>query len=357
MKIVLFGAPASGKGTQGKRLADDLGLPHISTGDMLRAMREEPGAIGDELRLIPPHAFASDELILTALAAELAKPAYAKGVIFEGFPRTLAQAQAMKGMGLEPDIAINLPIDESLVMDRAVNRRIHQASGRSYNVLFNPPKREGVDDVTGEPLIHRRDDHASIIQERLDLFRDLTVPAINYMKGTAKPGEGPVWVEVDAGRPMNDVSADLDLGMNSAMAIRALRAGKNTTVTVESPYAGDIAKNEAYARAALRDCLLRGEAPFASHLLYTQPGVLDDTQSAQRRLGIEAGLVFAQKTGKTVVYADLGMTPGMEEGIARAHAAGRPVERRSLPGWAPEVSPDEPTEDLRSSQRRRRTAP
>lgn len=354
MKIVLFGAPASGKGTQGKRLAATLGLPHISTGDMLRAMREEPGPIGDELRQIEPHEFASDQLILTALAAELAKPLYAKGVIFEGFPRTLAQAQAMKGMGLEPDIAINLPIDEALVMDRAVNRRIHQASGRSYNVLFSPPEKDGIDDVTGEPLVHRRDDHAPIIKERLDLFRDLTQPAIAYMKTTAKPGEGPVWVEVDAGRSYDEVSSDLDLGMDSAFAIRILRTGKNETVTIESPYAGDIAKNEAYARAAMRDCLLRGEAPFASHLLYTQPGVLDDTQSAQRRLGIEAGLVFARKTGKTVVYGDLGITQGMEEGIARAKNAGRPVEIRSLSGWSPEAPVDEPEEN-RTTRRRRST--
>lgn len=338
MKIVLFGAPASGKGTQGKRLSSALGLPHVSTGDMLRAMREEPGAIGDELRQIPPHAFASDRLILTALAAEITKPAYANGVIFEGFPRTLAQAQAMKAMGLEPDIAIHLTIDEPLVMERAVNRRVHAASGRSYHTVFNPPQKEGLDDLTGEPLEHRRDDHAPIIKERLGLFHALTRPAIDYMKSTAQPGVGPVWVEVDGGQSFKSVSQDLDLGLNSALAILALRAGKNTTVTVESPYAGDIAQNEAYARAAMRDCLLRGEAPFASHLLYTQPGVLDDTQSAQRRLGIEAGLCFAQMTSKTVVYRDLGITAGMEEGIARAQAAGRPVEMRSLHGWIQDLA-------------------
>lgn len=355
MKIVLFGAPASGKGTQGMRLAERLGLPHISTGDMLRAMRQDPGPIGDELRLLPPHAFASDELILTALGAELKKPAYAKGVIFEGFPRTLHQAKAMVDMGLSPDIAISLKIDPRTVTERAVNRRIHQPSGRSYNVLFNPPKVEGRDDVTGEALVHRPDDHADIVQERLDLFARLTQPAIDHIKATAKPGVGPVWVEVDAGRSFQEVSADLDLGMDSALAIRALRAGKNALVTVESPYAGDIATNEAYARAAMRDCLLRGEAPFASHLLYTQPGVLDDTQSAQRRLGIEAGLCFAQATGKTVVYTDLGVTPGMEEGIARARAAGREVEIRSLPAWAPQLAPDTPAEDAPVRRRRSRT--
>lgn len=353
MKIVLFGAPASGKGTQGKRLAQQLGLPHVSTGDMLRAMRQEPGPVGDELRQLQPHEFASDALILAALDAELKKPAYAKGVIFEGFPRTLAQAESLVGMGLVPDIAISLTIDEQTVIDRAVNRRIHPASGRAYNVLFNPPKVDGHDDLTGEPLVHRPDDHAPIVRERLDLFEQLTQPAIAYIKGTAKPGEGPVWVEVDAAQTYEQVCKDLDLGFDSALAIRALRDGKNVLVTIESPYAGDIVTNEAYARAAMRDCLMRGEAPFASHLLYTQPGVLDDHQSAQRRLGIEAGLCFAQKTDKTVVYDDLGITPGMREGIARAHAAGRPVEHRSLPEWKGLVPSDEPA---RRAGRRRNPA-
>lgn len=210
MKIVLFGAPASGKGTQGKRLAEQLGLPHVSTGDMLRAMRQEPGPIGDELRQIPPHAFASDELILAALDAELKKPLYAKGVVFEGFPRTLPQAQAMMTMGMSPDVAINLPIDPQLVIDRAVHRRIHLASGRSYNLLFNPPQVEGKDDLTGEPLVHRDDDHAAIVQERLDLFETLTRPAIEYIKGLALSGQGPVWIEVNAGQSMAAVSAELD---------------------------------------------------------------------------------------------------------------------------------------------------
>jgi adenylate kinase len=352
MKIVLFGAPASGKGTQGKRLAGTLSIPHISTGDMLRAMREEPGPIGEELRQIPPHAFSSDELILTALTAELKKPAYAQGFILEGFPRTLTQAQAMMDRGLVPDIVFNLTIAEDLAMERAVHRRVHPASGRSYHTIFHPPKNAGRDDVTGEPLEHRKDDREPIVRERLNLFRTLTLPAIDYIKSTAKPGLGPVWVEVNGGQSFDGVSQDVDRGIESALAIRALRAGKNTTVTIESPYAGDVHQNEAYARAAMRDCLLRGEAPFASHLLYTQPGVLDDTQSAQRRLGIEAGLCFAQMTSKTVVYDDLGITPGMEEGIARAQAAGRPVEIRSLPGWSP--NPVEPTseEPTRSARRR-----
>ncbi len=106
-------------------------------------------------------------------------------------------------------------------------------------------------------------------------------------------------------------------------------------VIVESPYAGDIERNLRYLRAAMRDCLLRGEAPFASHALYTQPGVLDDLVPEERRLGIEAGLAWGRWAAKTCVYQDLGLSAGMELGIARAQVMGRPVEMRTLKGWKP----------------------
>ena len=104
-------------------------------------------------------------------------------------------------------------------------------------------------------------------------------------------------------------------------------------VLIESPFAGDVERNLAYLRAAMRDCLLRGEAPFASHALYTQPGVLDDDKAEERALGIEAGLAWGARADATVVYVDRGISSGMQQGIARAHAEGRPVERRTLPGW------------------------
>jgi hypothetical protein len=104
-------------------------------------------------------------------------------------------------------------------------------------------------------------------------------------------------------------------------------------VIVESPYAGDVDRNKAYARAAMHDCIRRGEAPFASHLLYTQPGVLNDQVKAERELGIKAGLAWGEKADATVVYDDLGVSEGMRQGIARATTAGRPVEMRSIPDW------------------------
>lgn len=111
-----------------------------------------------------------------------------------------------------------------------------------------------------------------------------------------------------------------------------------TLVLLESPFAGEVEKNVAYARACMRDCLLRGEAPFASHLLYTQPGVLDDLIPEERELGINAGLAIGAKFEKTVVYTDRGISRGMEYGIANAQKAGRPIEYRTLPGWKNESS-------------------
>lgn len=224
MRIVIFGAPASGKGTQGKRIAARLGVPHVSTGDMLRAMREEPGEVGESLRAIPPHAFASDELILRALHEELAKPAYAKGVVLEGFPRTLPQAKAMLEWGLEPDWIVSLNVDLGLVAERAVGRRTHLASGRSYHVQFNPPRVPDADDETGEPLVQRRDDHAEVVEERLRWFAERTVPAIDWMRASCARAGGPVWTDVDASGSIQEVSAAIDAALESAQAARRTRA-------------------------------------------------------------------------------------------------------------------------------------
>lgn len=135
-----------------------------------------------------------------------------------------------------------------------------------------------------------------------------------------------------------------DSPSEAALALLQLRQ-RRLAVVVESPFMAPtpegLERNLAYARAALRDCLLRGEAPFASHLLYTQPGVLDDADPDERALGIEAGLALVDEVDKTVVYADLGVSRGMEMGIERARSRGRPVEFRSLPGWAPS-SPQKP---------------
>lgn len=332
MKIALFGLPASGKGTQAQLLKENYGYEPLSTGELLRSMKESPGAIGDKLRDLPVGTFADDDLILQAVKEELTKAKYKKGVIFDGFPRTAKQAEAMLDMGIALDAVVYLRADENLLIERGVNRRVHMPSGRLYNLKFSPPLTPGVDDLTGEPLTWRADDKEDIMRRRFQDFSDKTLPALNALKSKCALGNGPVYTELDATLDSDSVFELLQLELSAIKAIQIIRNGDiKQTVTIESPYAGDIEANENYARLAMRDCLLRGEACFASHLLYTQPGVLDDTCYAQRRLGIEAGLLFAQMTAKTVVYQDLGMSKGMLEGIERAHNAGRPVEYRSLP--------------------------
>jgi len=218
MKIVLFGLPASGKGTQAQRLHDALGLPHLSTGDMLRHMREQPGAVGDELRALPPGSFASDTLILTALREHLAAPAFQNGVLLDGFPRTRAQAEAMAGMGVAADVVVFLNADPETVIQRAIHRRTHLASGRVYNALFNPAKVADRDDVTGEPLVQREDDHEPIVRQRLADYAAKTQPAIDYLKAQAQAGQGPHWIEVDATLPAPEVFAQVMAGIRTAQA-------------------------------------------------------------------------------------------------------------------------------------------
>lgn len=221
MKIVLFGLPASGKGTQAQRLQEQLGIAHISTGDMLRHMRQQPGPIGDELRALPPGSFASDPLILNALREHLADPRFAKGVLLDGFPRTLPQAQAMASMGVAADAVIFLNADPEKVVERAIYRRVHPASGRVYNDLFNPPRVPGHDDVTGEPLVHREDDHETIVRERLNDYVRKTQPAIDFLKAQAASGKGPAWIEVDANQSADRVFTEILAGLQRVMAHRA----------------------------------------------------------------------------------------------------------------------------------------
>lgn len=350
MKIALFGLPACGKGTQAQLLSEAFGFVQLSTGDMLRQMKELPGSLGDKLRALPVGTFADDSLILEAVATELENPKYAKGVIFDGFPRTAAQAKALLEMGVGLDAVVYFKADEDALVERGVNRRVHTASGRVYNLKSAPPKVSGVDDVTGEPLTWRDDDHAVVMRHRFADFHNKTMRALSVLKAVCLPGSGPVYTELDANLPSSTVFERLQHELAAIHAIRKIRNGNiERTVTLESPYAGDLAKNTAYTRASLRDCLLRGEACFASHLLYTQENVLDDTFSAQRRLGIEAGLLFAQLSAKTVVYHDLGITAGMQEGIARAHAAGRMVEYRSLPEYKVSASLTEDIEYVENS--------
>lgn len=192
MRIVLFGPPASGKGTQAYLLKNALDIPHLSTGDLLRRVSKEDSEWGEKVRAVPVGHFASDDLIVALLKAELDKDEYANGVLLDGFPRTQAQALTMNDMGLVMDVAVNLTVNEEILTQRLINRRVHPASGRIYNLIGAPPKVDGIDDITGEPLVHRDDDKIDVVQQRFADYRNKTRPAVETFRQA-----GIRWIEVN----------------------------------------------------------------------------------------------------------------------------------------------------------------
>lgn len=217
MKIALFGLPACGKGTQAQKLETNLGLPQLSTGDLIRRLRvNDHGPVGDELRALPVGTFAGDGLMVRAVAQALDDSAYARGVILDGFPRTLAQAEAMVAMGVTLDAVVYFQADEDTLVERAVNRRVHLPSGRIYNVRSTPPKVAGLDDVTGEPLTHRDDDHEDVVRRRFADFHSKTRPALEYLKDRCKTGAGSIYIELNAMDDPATVYERLELELASA---------------------------------------------------------------------------------------------------------------------------------------------
>ena len=192
LNLVLFGAPGSGKGTQSAKIIDEYGLHHISTGDVLRdhiARNTPDGKTANEYiskgNLIP------DELMMQILEEELDKhiAAGAGGVVFDGFPRTIPQADAMKDAGVPLDFVLEIDVPDAEIVERMSGRRAHLASGRTYHVKYNPPKVEGKDDVTGEDLVQRDDDKEETVKKRLDVYHSQTKPLVEYYSTWAASGD------------------------------------------------------------------------------------------------------------------------------------------------------------------------
>lgn len=492
MKYCLFGLPGSGKGLYSKHIEKTTGAKQLSTGDLLRKLKEhDKSELGDEARSLGVTEFASDELIIKAIQKELQNEEYVNGVIFDGFPRTYSQATKMLEMGLLPDAVISIECSEKAILERIEGRRVHQPSGRVYHIKNAPPKVDGIDDITGEPLIIREDDKKEFMQKRFNDFQEKTAPALELLKSKCKNGKGPVFTTISGEIPPEEAFKDIDIALSSIKAIHLIRqkntftlisipydhnnknndddilkkalhntlmAGEipfsselfyyqknlfnsndenhkkivstisskilakfdkvvfllknennkeqeflehnnlfiskdnlllyklakelnkeisfmsvndfksdislntfdpdlqinkidatkilnsisgsekfseilsnfNDFVIIESPYGNseenEILKNINYARTAVVSCLNKGEIPFASHILYTQKGVLEDSKPEQRRLGVEAGLCFGNLCEKTILFPDLGMTSGMIEGVEKAKKSGRQVE-------------------------------
>ena len=187
MRLILLGAPGAGKGTQATFICQKYGIPQISTGDMLRAAVKAGSPLGLELKkVMDSGALVSDELIINLVKERIAQPDCAKGFLFDGFPRTIPQADAMKAAGVKLDYVLEIDVPFDAIIERMSGRRSHPASGRTYHVKFNPPKVANVDDVTGEPLVQRDDDKEETVKNRLAVYSAQTRPLVDYYANWAK---------------------------------------------------------------------------------------------------------------------------------------------------------------------------
>ena len=189
MRLILLGGPGAGKGTQATFIKDKFGIPQISTGDMLRAAVKAGSPMGIAAKkVMDSGALVSDEIIIGLVKERIKENDCAKGFLFDGFPRTIPQADAMKSAGVEIDVVVEIAVDDSEIVERMSGRRTHPGSGRTYHVKFNPPKVAGKDDVTGEALIQRDDDKEETVKNRLAVYHQQTKPLISYYGDWAASG-------------------------------------------------------------------------------------------------------------------------------------------------------------------------
>ena len=181
MRLILLGAPGAGKGTQASFICKQFNIPQISTGDMLRAAVKAGTPLGVAAKkVMDSGGLVSDDIIIGLVKERITQPDCAGGFLFDGFPRTIRQADAMKEAGVTLDVVLEIDVPEDAIIDRMSGRRVHPASGRSYHVKFNPPKVDGMDDVSGEPLIQRDDDKEETVRKRLQVYQSQTRPLVDY---------------------------------------------------------------------------------------------------------------------------------------------------------------------------------
>ena len=213
MKIILLGPPGAGKGTQAEIICKNFSIPHISTGDMLReAITNETatGKIAKEImdagNLVP------DDVIVSMVKERIKKEDCRNGFLFDGFPRTIPQADALENQEIFVNVVLELTLKDELIINRMSGRRVHQPSGRSYHLEFNPPEKDGVDDVTGEPLIQRDDDKPETVKNRLEVYWEQTNPLIVYYRSKSVQTDLK-YIEIDGSKSMEKVSSQIQAAL------------------------------------------------------------------------------------------------------------------------------------------------
>lgn len=218
MRLILLGAPGAGKGTQAQFICEKYGVPQISTGDMLRAAVKAGTPLGLKVKeVMASGGLVSDETIIALIQERIQEDDCANGFLFDGFPRTIPQADALKNQGIQIDAVVEINVDDEEIVSRLSGRRVHEASGRIYHVTNNPPKVEGKDDETGDALIQREDDQEETVRKRLSVYHSQTAPLINYYSEWADSGEegAPGYVKVNGVGAMSEIKDQIVTGLES----------------------------------------------------------------------------------------------------------------------------------------------
>lgn len=209
MKVLLLGAPGAGKGTQAQFITAAFGIPQISTGDMLRAAVKAGTPLGVEAKqIMDAGGLVRDDIIIGLVKERIAEPDCAQGFLFDGFPRTLAQAEAMVAAGVDLDAVVEIDVPDAVIIERMSGRRVHLASGRTYHLTHNPPKVAGKDDATGEALIQRDDDKEETVKKRLQVYHEQTEVLVGFY-GNLTGDAAPQYIKIDGTQAVDKVKADV----------------------------------------------------------------------------------------------------------------------------------------------------
>lgn len=215
MKMILLGAPGAGKGTQARFLTEAYGIPQISTGDMLRAAVKAGTEIGKKVKTVMDSGgLVTDEIIIDLVKDRIEQADCASGFLFDGFPRTIPQAEAMRDAGVDIDVVLEIDVPDDEIVRRLSGRRVHPGSGRVYHVDFNPPAQEGIDDESGEALVQRDDDREETVRKRLSVYHEQTKPLVNFYQEMEKKAGNVKFLKVDGTGSIEQIVSDIRENLN-----------------------------------------------------------------------------------------------------------------------------------------------